>query len=95
MSEESSRVAVVFGGASGIGAAIAARFTAEGWPVEIADLPAVDVTDEESVADVPRRRRWPSHGPARPRGQQRRASRPSAWSPTSTSPSGAGSSTSA
>ena len=39
MSEESDRVAVVFGGASGIGAAIASRFTAEGWRVEIADLP--------------------------------------------------------
>jgi 3-oxoacyl-[acyl-carrier protein] reductase len=49
MSEDSSRVAVVFGGASGIGAAIAARFTAEGWTVEAADLPTTDVTDEESV----------------------------------------------
>jgi len=49
MSEESDRVAVVFGGASGIGAAIATRFTAEGWRVEVADLPAVDVTDEASV----------------------------------------------
>ena len=50
MSEQSDRVAVVFGGASGIGAAIATRFTAEGWRVEVADLPAVDVTDEASVA---------------------------------------------
>src|SRR6478735_2234106 len=50
MSEESDRVAVVFGGASGIGAAIVSRFTAEGWRVEIADLPAVDVTDEATVA---------------------------------------------
>ncbi len=49
MSEETSRVAVVFGGASGIGTAIAARFTAEGWTVETADLPTTDVTDEESV----------------------------------------------
>jgi len=49
MSEESDRVAVVFGGASGIGAAIASRFTAVGWAVEIAALPAVDVTDEASV----------------------------------------------
>jgi 3-oxoacyl-[acyl-carrier protein] reductase len=49
MGEQSDRVAVVFGGASGIGASIAARFTAEGWAVEIADLPAVDVTDEASV----------------------------------------------
>jgi 3-oxoacyl-[acyl-carrier protein] reductase len=50
MSEGQDRVAVVFGGASGIGAAIAGRFTAEGWRVEVADLPAVDVTDESSVA---------------------------------------------
>jgi NAD(P)-dependent dehydrogenase (short-subunit alcohol dehydrogenase family) len=50
MSEESGRVAVVFGGASGIGAAIATRFTAEGWRAEVADLPAVDVTDEAAVA---------------------------------------------
>jgi len=49
MGEQSDRVAVVFGGASGIGASIAARFTAEGWAVEIADLPAVDVTDEAAV----------------------------------------------
>ncbi len=50
MGEQSDRVAVVFGGASGIGAAIVTRFTAEGWRVEVADLPAVDVTDEASVA---------------------------------------------
>jgi NAD(P)-dependent dehydrogenase (short-subunit alcohol dehydrogenase family) len=50
MGEQSDRVAVVFGGASGIGAAIAARFTAEGWQVDVADLPAVDVTDEAAVA---------------------------------------------
>jgi 3-oxoacyl-[acyl-carrier protein] reductase len=50
MSEDSGRVAVVFGGASGIGSAIAARFTAEGWAVEVADLPDTDVTDEASVA---------------------------------------------
>jgi 3-oxoacyl-[acyl-carrier protein] reductase len=50
MGEQSDRVAVVFGGASGIGAAIATRFTAEGWRVEVADLPAVDVTDEATVA---------------------------------------------
>jgi len=50
MSEETGRVAVVFGGASGIGAAIATRFAAEGWRVEVADLPAVDVTDEGTVA---------------------------------------------
>ena len=50
MGEQSDRVAVIFGGASGIGAAIATRFRAEGWRVEIADLPAVDVTDEATVA---------------------------------------------
>ena len=49
MGEQTGRVAVVFGGASGIGAAIAARFTAEGWRVEVADLPDVDVTDEATV----------------------------------------------
>src|SRR6478735_10887525 len=50
MGEQSGRVAVVFGGASGIGAAIADQFTAEGWTVEVADLPDTDVTDEASVA---------------------------------------------
>lgn len=45
-----SGVAVVVGGASGIGAAIAERFTAEGWTVVVADLPETDVTDEDSVA---------------------------------------------
>jgi NAD(P)-dependent dehydrogenase (short-subunit alcohol dehydrogenase family) len=50
MSESGSRVAVVVGGASGIGAAIAEGFTADGWRVVVADLPATDVTDEESVA---------------------------------------------
>jgi len=50
MGEQLDRVAVVFGGASGIGAAIVTRFTAEGWHVEVADLPAVDVTDEDTVA---------------------------------------------
>lgn len=47
-----SQVAVVVGGASGIGAAVAERFTAEGWTVVVADLPATDVTDEQSVADL-------------------------------------------
>jgi 3-oxoacyl-[acyl-carrier protein] reductase len=45
-------VAVVFGGASGIGAAIASRLTQEGYDVHVADLtgsPPVDVTDEDSV----------------------------------------------
>lgn len=46
------QVAVVVGGASGIGAAIAERFSAEGWAVVVADLPATDVTDEESVAGL-------------------------------------------
>ena len=45
-----SQVAVVVGGASGIGAAIADGFTAEGWTVVVADLPTTDVTDEDSVA---------------------------------------------
>ena len=45
-----AEVAVVVGGASGIGAAIAARFAAEGWEVVVADLPGTDVTDEASVA---------------------------------------------
>jgi 3-oxoacyl-[acyl-carrier protein] reductase len=45
-------VAVVFGGGSGIGAAIAAALTEEGYAVRVADLtgtPPVDVTDEASV----------------------------------------------
>ena len=48
----STAVAVVFGGGSGIGAAVAARLTQEGYDVHVADLtgsPPVDVTDEESV----------------------------------------------
>lgn len=45
-----SNVAVVVGGASGIGAAIATAFEADGWQVVVADLPATDVTDEGSVA---------------------------------------------
>ena len=46
------RVAVVIGGASGIGAAIAVALAADGCTVVVADLattPAVDVTDEASV----------------------------------------------
>jgi 3-oxoacyl-[acyl-carrier protein] reductase len=45
-----SQVAVVVGGASGIGAAVAERFTTDGWTVVVADLPETDVTDEDSVA---------------------------------------------
>ena len=46
---ESDRVAVVVGGASGIGAAIDAAFREAGWRVVVADLPETDVTDESSV----------------------------------------------
>ena len=44
------RVAVVIGGASGIGAACATALATDGCDVEVADLPEVDVTDEASVA---------------------------------------------
>ncbi|MFC7495202.1 MULTISPECIES: SDR family NAD(P)-dependent oxidoreductase [unclassified Nocardioides] len=56
MGEASDRVAVVIGGASGIGAAIARGLAADGCRVVVADLGttsadvAVDVTDEDSVA---------------------------------------------
>lgn len=43
------RVAVVTGGASGIGAATVARLAAGGATVHVADLPEVDVSDEGSV----------------------------------------------
>jgi 3-oxoacyl-[acyl-carrier protein] reductase len=49
---QGAAVAVVFGGASGIGAAIAAGLEQAGWDVYVADLagsPPVDVTDEDSV----------------------------------------------
>lgn len=52
MAKTADQVAVVVGGASGIGAAIAARFTADGWATVVADLPATDVTDEDSVASM-------------------------------------------
>lgn len=56
-SPDGPRVAVVIGGASGIGAAVAARLKGEGLRVIVADLTAVqadeviavDVSDEESV----------------------------------------------
>jgi 3-oxoacyl-[acyl-carrier protein] reductase len=44
------KVAVVVGGASGIGAAIVTAFEHDGWQVVVADLPTTDVTDEDSVA---------------------------------------------
>ncbi|WP_370247808.1 SDR family NAD(P)-dependent oxidoreductase [Nocardioides sp.] len=51
------RVAVVIGGASGLGAATVDRLRADGWTVEVADLVAdapgvhrVDVVDEDGVA---------------------------------------------
>ncbi|WP_244930383.1 SDR family oxidoreductase [Nocardioides sp. W7] len=50
MPESSSRVAIVVGGASGIGAACAVALAADGCDVEVADLPEVDVTSETSVA---------------------------------------------
>ena len=49
----SPRVAAVFGGASGIGAAIAEALTTAGYAVHVADLttsPAVDVTEEDTVS---------------------------------------------
>lgn len=51
MPASSSRVAVVFGGASGIGAACAVALAADGCDVEVADLPEVDVTSEPAVSD--------------------------------------------
>lgn len=49
----SGEVAVVFGGASGIGAAVVEALTSAGYAVHVADLttsPTVDVTDEASVS---------------------------------------------
>jgi NAD(P)-dependent dehydrogenase (short-subunit alcohol dehydrogenase family) len=48
-----SHVAAVFGGASGIGAAVVEALTAQGYAVHVADLtgaPAVDVTEEDAVS---------------------------------------------
>lgn len=50
MPDSPTRVAVVIGGASGIGAACATALEADGCAVVVGDLPAVDVTDEASVA---------------------------------------------
>ena len=47
--DQGQRVAVVVGGASGIGAAIATALEADGCIVAVADLPQTDVTDEASV----------------------------------------------
>lgn len=58
MDATTERVAVVVGGASGIGAAVAAGFAAAGWHTVTADLPGtdaevhLDVTDEGSVASA-------------------------------------------
>ena len=49
MSELDGRVAVVTGGASGIGAATVEQLRALGVTVVVADLPDVDVTDEAGV----------------------------------------------
>lgn len=47
--DQQQRIAVVVGGASGIGAAIATALEVDGCRVVVADLPGVDVTDEASV----------------------------------------------
>ncbi len=54
MSSLAGRIAVVTGGASGIGAAIVERLRADGAIVEIADIaasPATDVTNEKSCTE--------------------------------------------
>lgn len=58
MSSLAGRIAVVTGGASGIGAAIVERLRADGATVEIADIatsPATDVTNEKSCAEFVQR----------------------------------------
>jgi NAD(P)-dependent dehydrogenase (short-subunit alcohol dehydrogenase family) len=50
MSSSPARVAVVVGGASGIGAACVTALEDDGCTVVVGDLPAVDVTVESSVA---------------------------------------------
>jgi len=58
MSSLAGRIAVVTGGASGIGAAIVERLRADGATVEIADIaasPATDVTNEKSCAEFAQR----------------------------------------
>lgn len=58
MSETTDRVAVVVGGASGIGAATVEALAAAGWTAVAADLPGTpaahvaDVTDEDSLATM-------------------------------------------
>lgn len=49
--EFAGRIAVVTGGASGIGAATTALLRARGATVEVIDLPDTDVTDETAVID--------------------------------------------
>ena len=58
MSSLAGRIAVVTGGASGIGAAIVERLRADGAIVEIADIaasPATDVTNEKSCTEFAQR----------------------------------------
>src|SRR6478609_7724015 len=49
MPDLDGRIAVVTGGASGIGAATVAQLRERGATVVVADLPDVDVTDEAGV----------------------------------------------
>ena len=49
--EHDGRVAVITGGASGIGAAVATLLESQGATVVVADLPSVDVRHEEQVIE--------------------------------------------